>query len=46
MEIKCDYYINKLINTKKVNGSIKIITWIIRNEKSYLLNNLFYNYLI
>ena len=45
MEIKCDYYINKLIR-KKVNGSIKIITRIISNEKSYLLNNLFYNYLI
>lgn len=44
MEIKRDYYLNKLIR-KKDNGFIKIITGIRRSGKSYLLNNLFYNYL-
>ena len=43
MEIKRDYYLDKLIR-KKDNGFIKIITGI-RSGKSYLLNNLFYNYL-
>lgn len=45
MKIKYDYYINKLIR-KKGNGFIKILTWFIRIRKSYLFNNLFYNYLI
>ena len=45
MEIKRDYYLDKLIR-KKDNGFIKIITGIRRSGKSYLLNNLFYNYLI
>jgi len=44
MEIKRDYYLDKLIR-KKDNGLIKIITGIRRSGKSYLLNNLFYNHL-
>lgn len=44
MEIKRDSYLDKLIR-KKDNGFIKIITGIRRSGKSYLLNNLFYNYL-
>ena len=45
MEIKRDYYLNKLIDTKN-DGLIKIITGIRRCGKSYLLNKLFYEYLI
>lgn len=45
MEIKRDYYLDKLIG-KKDNGFIKIITGIRRSGKSYLLNNLFYNHLL
>ena len=45
MEIKRDYYLDKLIR-KQDNGFIKIITGIRRSGKSYLLNNLFYNYLL
>ena len=45
MEIKRDYYLDKLIR-KKHNGFIKIITGIRRCGKSYLLNNIFYNHLI
>lgn len=45
MEIKRDYYLNKLINAKN-DGLIKVITGIRRCGKSYLVNNLFYNYLI
>ncbi len=45
MEIKRDYYLNKLINAQN-NGLIKIVTGIRRCGKSYLLNNIFYNYLI
>lgn len=45
MEIKRDYYIDKLIR-KKDNGLIKIITGIRSSGKSYLLNNLFYNHLL
>ena len=45
MEIKRDYYLDKLIR-KKDNGFIKIITGIRRSGKSYLLNNLFYNNLL
>lgn len=45
MEIKRDFYLNKLINRKN-NGLIKIITGIRRCGKSYLLNTIFYNYLI
>lgn len=45
MEIKRDYYLDKLIK-KENNQLIKIITGIRRCGKSYLLFNLFYNYLI
>lgn len=45
MEIKRDFYLNKLISRKN-NGLIKIITGIRRCGKSYLLNTIFYNYLI
>ena len=45
MEIKRDYYLEKLIR-KKDNGLIKIITGIRRSGKSYLLNHLFYNHLL
>ncbi len=45
MEIKRDYYLNKLIS-KKQNGLIKIISGIRRCGKSYLLNTIFYDYLI
>ena len=38
-------YLNKII-ARKGNGLIKIITGIRRCGKSYMLNNLFYNYLI
>ena len=43
--IKRDLYLNKLIH-KKNNGSIKIITGLRRSGKSYLLNNLYYDYLL
>jgi len=45
MEIKRDVYLNRLI-VRKHNGFIKVITGIRRSGKSYLLNNLFYNYLL
>lgn len=45
MEIKRDFYLNKLIN-RKHNGLIKVITGIRRFGKSYLLNTIFYNHLI
>lgn len=45
MIINRDYYLNKLIK-KKENRKIKIITGIRRVGKSYLLNNLYYKYLI
>ena len=45
MEIKRDYYLNKLIK-RKHNGLIKVITGIRRCGKSYLLNTLFYQHLI
>ena len=44
MEIKRDFYLNKLIS-KKENGFIKIITGIRRCGKSYLLFNIYYKYL-
>lgn len=43
--IKRDSYLNRIIN-KKENGLIKVITSIRRCGKSYLLFNLFYDYLI
>lgn len=45
MEIKRDYYLNKLIK-RKHNGLIKVITGIRRCGKSYLLNTIFYHHLI
>ena len=45
MEIKRDRYLNRLIS-KKNNGLIKVITGIRRCGKSYLLFNLYYDYLI
>ena len=45
MEIKRDYYLNKMIS-RKHNGLIKVITGVRRCGKSYLLNTLFYNHLI
>lgn len=45
MEIKRDYYLDKLIS-RKHNSLIKIISGIRRSGKSYLLNTLFYNYLL
>lgn len=45
MEIRRDYYLNKLIK-RKHNGQVKVITGIRRCGKSYLLNNLFYHYLL
>ena len=45
MEIKRDRYLNRLIS-KKNNGLIKVITGIHRSGKSYLLFNLYYDYLI
>ena len=45
MDIKRDKYLNDLIN-RMHNGMIKVITGIRRCGKSYLLNTLFYNYLL
>lgn len=45
MIIKRDYYLNKIID-KRDNGRIKIITGIRRCGKSYLLFNLYYDYLL
>lgn len=45
MEIKRDYYLDKLVNRKN-NGLIKIITGVRRCGKSYLLNTLFYHHLL
>ena len=44
MEIRRDFYLEKLIN-RKHNGLIKVITGVRRCGKSYLLNKLFYNHL-
>lgn len=44
MEIKRDIHLNRII-ARKGNGMIKVITGIRRCGKSYLLFNLFYNYL-
>lgn len=44
-DIKRDLYLEKIIN-KMNNGLIKVITGIRRCGKSYLLFNLFYNYLL
>ena len=44
-EIKRDFYLNQLIK-KDGNGQIKVITGIRRCGKSYLLNKIFYKYLL
>lgn len=45
MEIKRDVYLERLIERQN-NGFIKVITGIRRCGKSYLLNTIFYNYLL
>lgn len=45
MEIKRDFYLNKLIK-RKGNGLVKVITGIRRCGKSYLLNTLFFHHLL
>ena len=45
MQIKRDYYLNKLIDAQN-DGLIKVVTGIRRCGKSYLLNTLFYEYLL
>ncbi len=45
MEIKRDLYLNRLIRREK-NGLIKVVTGVRRCGKSYLLFNLFHNYLL
>ena len=45
MEIKRDFYLNRLIEAKG-DGLIKIVTGIRRCGKSYLLNTLFYNHIL
>ena len=44
MEIKRDLYLKKLID-RQHNGMIKVITGMRRSGKSYLLFNIFQNYL-
>jgi len=45
MEIKRDRYLQQLIESRH-NGFIKVVTGIRRCGKSYLLNVLFYHYLL
>ena len=45
MEIKRDIYLGRLIRREK-NGLIKVVTGVRRCGKSYLLFNLFHNYLL
>ena len=45
MEIRRDFYLNKLIKRKN-NGLVKVITGIRRCGKSYLLNTIFYHHLL
>ena len=45
MEIKRDKYLNDLI-IRMNNGLVKVITGIRRCGKSYLMNNIFYDYLL
>ena len=44
MEIKRDKYLNMLLH-RRCNGFVKVITGIRRCGKSYLLNEIFFNYL-
>lgn len=45
MEIKRNYYLNKLIR-KQGNGLVKVVTGVRRCGKSFLLNTLFFKYLL
>ena len=45
IEIKRDLYLNRLI-ARKNNCLIKVITGVRRCRKSYLLNTIFYRYLL
>lgn len=45
MEIKRDYYLNKLIQ-RRHNGLVKVISGVRRCGKSYFLNIIFYHYLV
>lgn len=45
MEIERNFYLEKLIK-RKGNGLVKVITGIRRCGKSYLMNTLFYRYLL
>ena len=45
MEIKRDIYLDRLIRREQ-NGLIKVVTGVRRCGKSYLLFNLFHNYLL
>lgn len=45
MEIERNFYLDKLIK-RRSNGLVKVITGIRRCGKSYLLNTIFYHYLI
>lgn len=45
MQIKRDYYLNRLIEARN-DGLIKVVTGIRRCGKSYLLNTIFYEYLL
>lgn len=45
MQIKRDYYLNRLVEAKN-DGLIKVVTGIRRCGKSYLLNTIFYEYLL
>ncbi len=45
MDIKRDFYLTKLIN-RIGNGQVKVITGVRRCGKSFLLNTIFFNYLI
>lgn len=45
MDIKRDKYLNELLKRQN-NGMIKVVTGIRRSGKTYLLFDIFYNYLI
>lgn len=45
MEIKRDKYLN-MLQLRRHNGFVKVVTGIRRCGKSYLMNDIFYNYLI
>ena len=45
MEIKREKYLQEIID-RMHNGMIKVITGLRRSGKSYLMNHIFYNYLL